>query len=87
MKVQRGFCYSYTLSLTSALEGVDDQRQPQPLYPPTKETRYPYSRRFGVPGAVLDEFRKSRPHRGSNPVPPTCNLVAMPTTLSRPYLW
>jgi hypothetical protein len=40
--------YNYTLSLTSALEGVGGQRH-APAALPTRKTRYPFYRRLGGP--------------------------------------
>jgi hypothetical protein len=41
--------------------------------PGRKETQYPSYRRLGGPKAGLDRWGKSRPHRDSNPRPPTCS--------------
>jgi len=41
--------YSYTLSLTSAVDGVGGQRHAPAVLPPQKEIRYPFYRRLGGP--------------------------------------
>jgi hypothetical protein len=43
--------YSYTLSLTSALDGVGGQRHARAALPPGK-TRYPLYRRLGGPHSL-----------------------------------
>jgi len=55
--------YSSTLPLTSALNGVGDQRDASSALPPG-ETRYPLYRRQG-----LDRCGKSHPRRDSIPGP------------------
>ena len=77
--------YSYTLSLTSALDEVDGQRYAPTDLPPGK-TRYPLYRRLGRLQGRSGLVRKISP-------PPRFDLglsrsqrVAMPTELSRPTL-
>ena len=69
-KVRRGTSYSSTLSLTSALDGVDRQRY-APDAVPLRKTRYLLYKRLGRVGhrAGLDGCGKSRPHRDSIPGP------------------
>ena len=59
-------CYSSTLSLTSALDGVGGQRQAPAVLPPGK-TRYTLYKRLGGPRAGLDGCGKSRPSSGFHP--------------------
>jgi hypothetical protein len=56
--------YGYTLSLTSALDGVGGQRHVSATLTPGN-TRYPLSRRWVGPRAGLDRCGKFRPHRDS----------------------
>ena len=75
--------YSFTLSLTSALDGVVGQRHaPAALPPENRAGRHCIGCRVG-PRAGLDGCGKSRPHL--DPIPGPCSLqqVAIPTTLSR----
>jgi hypothetical protein len=58
--------HSFTLSLTSSLEGVGGQRHAPATLPPGK-TPYPLYRRLGGPQAGLDRCGKSRPHWDSIP--------------------
>jgi len=58
--------YNYTLSLTSALDGVDGQRH-TPAAVVTGKTRYPLYGRLGGPKAGLDGCGKSRLQRDSIP--------------------
>ena len=60
--------YSSTLSLTSVLDGVGDQRHAPAALPPGK-TRYPLYRRLVGHRAVLDGCGKSRRYRDSIPGP------------------
>ena len=55
--------YSTTLSLTSALEGVDGQRHSPTALPPGK-TRYPLYRRLGRPQGRAGRVRKISPPTG-----------------------
>ena len=52
--------YSSTLTLTSALDGVGDQRHVSATLPPRK-TRYPLYRRLGGTQDGRDVCGKSRP--------------------------
>jgi hypothetical protein len=56
--------YSCTLSLTSGLDGVGDQRHATAALPRGK-TRYPLYRRLGGPRSRSRQVRKSRRHRDS----------------------
>ena len=55
--------YSYTLSLTSALDGVGGQRHAPAALPPVK-TRYPLYRRLGGPQGRSEQLRKILPPTG-----------------------
>jgi hypothetical protein len=57
--------YSYTLSLTSALERGGWSMLHPCCFTPKKETWYPLYRRLGGTRVVLDGWRKSRHHRDS----------------------
>jgi hypothetical protein len=85
-KAQRGVEVSYTLSLTSALDGVCGQRHVPAALPPGK-TSYPLYRRLGGPRAYLDGCRKSRSHRDSIPRPSSPWRVAILTELYRPTVF
>jgi hypothetical protein len=58
--------YSSTLSLTSALGGVDGQRHAPAALPPGK-IRYPLHRRLGGPQGRSGRVRKILPPPGFNP--------------------
>ena len=58
--------YSSTLSLTSALDGVDGQRHVLADLPPGK-TRYPLYRRLGGPQGRSRLVRKIWPPQGFDP--------------------
>jgi hypothetical protein len=58
----------YTLSLTSALDGVDDQRH-APAALPSGKIRYPLYSRLGWPQCRSGQVRKISPHRDSVPGP------------------
>jgi hypothetical protein len=58
--------YSSTLSLTSGLDGVDDQRHFPAVLPPGK-TRYPLYRTLGGPHGRSGRVRKYRPPPGFDP--------------------
>ena len=75
--------YSCTLSLTSTLDGVGDQRHALAALPLGK-TRYPLYRMLGEPQGGLDGCAKSRPHRDSILGMSSPQPVATPTALSRP---
>ena len=57
---------SFTLSLTSALDGVGGQRDPPTALLPIK-TRYPLYRRLGEPQGRSGRMRKVSPPPGFNP--------------------
>jgi hypothetical protein len=57
------YSYSSTLSLTSTLDGVGDQRQAPAALPPGK-TRYPLYRRLGGPHYWSEQVRKISPPTG-----------------------
>jgi len=69
-KAQKGKRYSSTLSLTSALVGVDGQLHTSAVLPPGK-TRYPLYRSLGGPQSRPGQVRKISPppHRDSIPGP------------------
>ena len=73
MKAQRGKRYYFTLSLTSALDGVSGQRHVPAALFPGNETRYSLYRRLGGPqdrsGRGGGGGVKSRPNRDSIPRP------------------
>jgi hypothetical protein len=56
--------YSYTPSLTSALDGSGLSTPLPCRFTPGKETLYPLYRRLGVPTAGMDGCGKARPPRG-----------------------
>ena len=58
--------HSYTLSLTSALDGVGDQRHGPTSLPPGK-TRYPLYRRLDRPQGRSGRVRKISPPPGFDP--------------------
>jgi hypothetical protein len=59
-------CYSSTLSLTSALDGVDVPRHASAALPVGK-TRYALCRRLGVPQDRSGRLRKISPSLGFDP--------------------
>jgi hypothetical protein len=73
--------YSYTLSLTSALDGVGGQRHAPAALPPGR-TRYPLHRRQGGPQGLFVRERKISPPPGFDfrTVQPVAN--AFSTTLA-----
>jgi hypothetical protein len=58
--------YSFTLSLTSAIDGVGGQRHAAAASPPGK-TRYPLYRRLGGPQGRSGRVRKISPPPGLDP--------------------
>jgi len=60
---------SSTLSLTSALDGVDVQHHASAALPPEKP-RYPLYRRLGGPQGRFGHVRKKLPHTGIRPPDP-----------------
>jgi len=62
--------YSYTLSLTSALEEGGSSTPRPSRFPPGKNTRNPLCRRLGgLPGPVWTVVENLSPHRDSIPRP------------------
>jgi len=66
MKARREKGFSFTLSLTSALD-VGGKRYASAALSPGKEIRYPLQGGWMGPRASLDGFGKSRPYRDSIP--------------------
>jgi hypothetical protein len=76
--------YSFTLSLTSALDG-DGWLRPCPgRFTPGKETRYPLYRRLGGHQGRSARMGKISPPPGFHPRKSRPCRVAIPTELSRP---
>ena len=78
--------YSYTLSLTSALDGVSGQRHAPAALPPGKRPGTHCIGGWVGPRSGLDGCGKSRPHRDSIPGSSSPQRVAIPSTPSRPTL-
>jgi hypothetical protein len=79
LTIEVEWIYSSTLSLNSALDGVDGQRWPQPLYP-----RYPLYNRLCGPQGRFGQVRIISPptgdsiHGPSQPVASLCTDYAIP---------
>ena len=63
---QREYSYSSTLSLTSAIDGVDGQRH-TPVDLPAGKTRYAIWGRLGGPYVQSGQVRKTSPPPGFDP--------------------
>jgi hypothetical protein len=75
--------YTFTLSLTSALDGVRGQRHAAVGLP--QGIRYPLYRKLGGPqGRSGRVWKISSPQRDSIPGPSSLQRVAIPTELPRP---
>ena len=73
--------YSYTLSPTSALDGVRVNAKPRPVYPRERPGTHCIGGCVNL-RAGLDWYGKSHPHRDSIPGPSSPYRVAIPTELS-----
>ena len=83
--------YSFTLSLTSALDGVGSRRHVLAALPPGKQTRYPLYWRLGGPQGRVWKNAKNLPPpapRNWNSISRQTGLyrVAIPTELHRPIV-
>jgi hypothetical protein len=74
---------SFTLSLTSALDGVGGQRHTLAVLPPRNRLRTHCTGGWADPAACLDWCEGPHPHRNSIPGPSSSKQVAIPTILSR----
>jgi hypothetical protein len=63
--------YSSTLSLTSVLDVVGGQRNAPTALPPEKRPGTHCVEGWVAPGAGLEGYGRSGPHRDSIPVPPS----------------
>jgi rRNA maturation protein Nop10 len=78
--------YSFTLSLTSALDGGGWSTPRPGRFTPGKDPVPIYIGGWVVPKAGLDGCEKSRPHRNSTSGPSSKYRVALPTELSQPMM-
>jgi hypothetical protein len=81
---EREFTYIFTLSLTSAIDGVSVQRHVPAALTPGKKPGTHFTGGWVGPRAGVGVCRKSHPSPGFDPRTVQQEGVAIPTELSRP---